>query len=46
MRPPMAPTLIDHLFGLSFLTIRWYAVCILGGAVLASVVATTLVVGD
>jgi phosphatidylglycerol---prolipoprotein diacylglyceryl transferase len=39
MRPPMGPTLIDQLFGLSFLTVRWYAVCILGGAVLASVVA-------
>ena len=40
MRPPMAPTLIDQLFGLPFLTIRWYAVCILSGALLASLVAS------
>ncbi len=34
MHPPFGPFLIDHLFG--FLTIRWYAVCILGGALLAA----------
>ncbi|HEY1013152.1 MAG TPA: prolipoprotein diacylglyceryl transferase [Herpetosiphonaceae bacterium] len=38
MRPPWGPNLIDHLFGI--LTIRWYAICILGGALLAAVLAT------
>jgi phosphatidylglycerol:prolipoprotein diacylglycerol transferase len=35
----MGPTLIDHLFGLPFLTVRWYAICILTGALLAALVA-------
>ncbi len=34
MHPPDDPYVILHLFG--FLTIRWYAVCILGGALLAA----------
>ncbi len=34
MYPPDDPYVIYHLFG--FLTIRWYAVCILGGALLAA----------
>ena len=36
MQPPTGPTLIDHLFGLSFLTVRWYGVLIIGGAMLAA----------
>jgi phosphatidylglycerol:prolipoprotein diacylglycerol transferase len=39
MRPPTGPTLIDHLFGLSFLTVRWYGVLIIGGAMLAAALA-------
>jgi phosphatidylglycerol:prolipoprotein diacylglycerol transferase len=39
MRPPTDPTLIDHLFGLSFLTVRWYGVLIIGGAMLAASLA-------
>ena len=39
MRPPFGPTLVDGLFGIPFLTIRWYAICILGGAMLAAFVA-------
>jgi phosphatidylglycerol:prolipoprotein diacylglycerol transferase len=39
MRPPTGPTLIDHLFGLSFLTVRWYGVLIIGGAILAATLA-------
>ncbi len=34
MYPPFGPYVVDQLFG--FLTIRWYAVCILGGAILAA----------
>ncbi|GAC1540610.1 MAG: prolipoprotein diacylglyceryl transferase [Herpetosiphon sp.] len=34
MHPPTGPYLIDHALG--FLSIRWYAVCILSGAVLAA----------
>jgi len=34
MYPPDDPYLVDRLFGV--LTIRWYAVCILGGALLAA----------
>ena len=34
MHPPDDPYLINQLFGV--LTIRWYAVCILGGALLAA----------
>ena len=34
MHPPFGPYVVDHLFG--FLTIRWYAICILGGALLAA----------
>jgi phosphatidylglycerol:prolipoprotein diacylglycerol transferase len=39
MRPPTDPTLIDHLFGLSFLTVRWYGVLIIGGAMLGASLA-------
>ena len=39
MRPPTSPTLIDHLFSLSFLTVRWYGVLIIGGAMLAAALA-------
>jgi phosphatidylglycerol:prolipoprotein diacylglycerol transferase len=39
MRPPFGPTLIDHLFGLSFLTVRWYGVLIVSGAILAGYLA-------
>ena len=39
MQPPTGPTLIDHLFGLSFLTVRWYGVLIIGGAMLAATLA-------
>jgi phosphatidylglycerol:prolipoprotein diacylglycerol transferase len=34
MYPPDDPFVVNQLFG--FITIRWYAVCILGGAVLAA----------
>ena len=34
MHPPTGPLLLDHFLG--FLSIRWYAVCILSGAVLAA----------
>jgi phosphatidylglycerol---prolipoprotein diacylglyceryl transferase len=40
MRPPTGPTVIDHLFGLSFLTVRWYGVLIIGGAMLAATLAS------
>jgi phosphatidylglycerol:prolipoprotein diacylglycerol transferase len=40
MRPPTGPYLIDHLFGLSFLTVRWYGVLIVSGAILAASLAT------
>jgi len=40
MRPPTGPTIIDHLFGLSFLTVRWYGVLIVSGAILAGYLAT------
>jgi len=40
MRPPTSPYLIDHLFGLSFLTVRWYGVLIVSGAILAACLAT------
>jgi phosphatidylglycerol:prolipoprotein diacylglycerol transferase len=40
MRPPTGPTIIDHLFGLSFLTVRWYGVLIVSGAILAGYFAT------
>jgi hypothetical protein len=26
MRPPTGPNIIDQLFGLPFLTVRWYGV--------------------
>ena len=39
MRPPTGPTLIDHLFGLPFLTVRWYGVLIVSGAILAGTLA-------
>jgi prolipoprotein diacylglyceryl transferase len=40
MRPPTGSTIIDHLFGLSFLTVRWYGVLIVSGAILAGYLAT------
>ncbi len=39
MRPPFGPNLIDHLFGLPFLTVRWYGVLIVSGAILAGYLA-------
>ena len=39
MRPPTGPYLIDHLFGIAFLTVRWYGVLIVTGALLAGVLA-------
>jgi phosphatidylglycerol:prolipoprotein diacylglycerol transferase len=39
MRPPFGPYLFDHLFGLSFLTVRWYGVIIVSGAILAGYLA-------
>jgi phosphatidylglycerol:prolipoprotein diacylglycerol transferase len=39
MRPPAGPNLIDQLFGLPFLTVRWYGVLIVGGAILAAYLA-------
>ena len=39
MRPPSGPAIIDHLFGLSFLTVRWYGVLIVSGAILAGYLA-------
>jgi phosphatidylglycerol---prolipoprotein diacylglyceryl transferase len=39
MRPPTGPNIIDHLFGLPFLTIRWYGALIVGGALLAAALA-------
>ena len=39
MRPPTGPTIIDHLFGFSLLTVRWYGVLIVGGAILAGYLA-------
>jgi phosphatidylglycerol:prolipoprotein diacylglycerol transferase len=40
MRPPSGPNIIDHLFGLPFLTVRWYGVLIVSGAILAGYFAT------
>jgi phosphatidylglycerol:prolipoprotein diacylglycerol transferase len=40
MRPPTGPTIIDHLFGFSFLTVRWYGVLIVSGAILAGYLST------
>jgi len=40
MRPPTGPNIIDHLFGLPFLTVRWYGVLIVSGAILAGYLAT------
>ena len=39
MRPPTGPTIVDQLFGLPFLTVRWYGVLIVSGAVLAAMLA-------
>lgn len=39
MQPPTGPYLIDHLFGLAFLTVRWYGVLIVSGALLAGKLA-------
>lgn len=39
MRPPFGPYLVDHLFGLPFLTVRWYGVIIVSGAILAGYLA-------
>ena len=39
MRPPFGPYLFEHLFGLSFLTVRWYGVIIVGGAIVAGCLA-------
>lgn len=39
MRPPFGPYLFDDLFGLSFLTVRWYGVIIVSGALLAGMLA-------
>jgi phosphatidylglycerol:prolipoprotein diacylglycerol transferase len=39
MRPPTGPNLIDQLFGLPFLTVRWYGVLIVSGAILAGYLA-------
>ena len=39
MRPPSGPAIIDHLFGLAFLTVRWYGVLIVSGAILAGYLA-------
>ena len=39
MRPPTGPYIIDHLFGLPFLTVRWYGVLIVSGAILAGYLA-------
>src|SRR6266540_237908 len=40
MRPPTGPYLIDHLFGLPFLTVRWYGVLIVSSTILAGFLAT------
>ncbi len=39
MHPPTGPYLIDHLFGLPFLSVRWYGVLIISGALLAALLA-------
>lgn len=39
MRPPFGPYLFDHLFGLPVLTVRWYGVIIVSGAILAGALA-------
>lgn len=39
MRPPTGPNIIDHVFGLPFLTVRWYGVFIVSGAILAGALA-------
>jgi phosphatidylglycerol---prolipoprotein diacylglyceryl transferase len=40
MRPPFGPYLIDHLFGLPFLSVRWYGAIIMIGATLAALIAS------
>jgi prolipoprotein diacylglyceryltransferase len=45
LRPPTRPTIIDHLFGISFLTVRWYGVLIVSGAILAGYLATRQAIG-
>jgi phosphatidylglycerol:prolipoprotein diacylglycerol transferase len=39
MRPPTGPYLIHELFGLPWLSVRWYGVLIMGGALLAALLA-------
>jgi phosphatidylglycerol:prolipoprotein diacylglycerol transferase len=39
MRPPTSPYLLDALFGLPWLSVRWYGVLIMGGALLAALLA-------
>jgi signal transduction histidine kinase len=43
MRPPTEPNIIDHLFGMPFLTVRWYGVLIVGGAILAGYLAVVAI---
>ncbi len=40
MRPLFGPYLIHELFGLPWLSVRWYGVLIMGGALLAALLAT------
>jgi phosphatidylglycerol:prolipoprotein diacylglycerol transferase len=40
MRPPTGPLLIDQLFGIPWLSVRWYGVLIVTGALLAGLLAT------
>jgi len=40
MRPPTGPLLIDQLFGVPWLSVRWYGVLIVTGALLAGLLAT------
>lgn len=39
MRPPTGPYIVDQLFGVPFLTLRWYGVLIVSGALLAGMLA-------
>lgn len=40
MRPPTGPYLIHELFGLPWLSVRWYGVLIMSGALFAALLAT------
>jgi phosphatidylglycerol:prolipoprotein diacylglycerol transferase len=40
MQPPTGPYIIEQLFGIPFLSVRWYGVLIITGALLAGMLAT------